>query len=223
MAKRIIYFPLLAVITLMLCGCGKIETEYQWVDLGLSVKWAKVNVGSTTISGYGDYFAWGEVSAKESYTAENYKWYDIDKHITKYCSNPAYQDADSLTQLLPEDDAAAFNWGNGWRMPTYTELMELIKNCQWTFSSIDGVKGYMGRSKITGYEDAWIFFPAAGFCNEENSYPGYEGYYWTSTNCGGSNSIQSDAFAFNPSMITTIGYGDGMARIVGASIRPVHE
>lgn len=213
----------LAVTALLLCGCQKTEIEYQWVDLGLSVKWAKVNVGSTTISGYGDYFAWGEVSAKEKYSAENYKWYDIDQQLTKYCSSHAYPDADSLTQLLPEDDAAAVNWGNGWRMPTYPELMELIKNCQWTFSSIDGVMGYMGRSKIQGYEDAWIFFPAAGFCNQDGSYPGYEGYYWTSTNCGGSNSIQSDAFAFNPSMITTIGFGDGMARIVGASIRPVHE
>ncbi|MCQ2051810.1 MAG: hypothetical protein MJY74_06370 [Bacteroidaceae bacterium] len=217
-----VFLPLV-VITLLLCGCEKVETEYQWVDLGLSVKWAKVNVGSSTISGYGDYYAWGEVSPKDCYTAENYKWYDNENHITKYCSNPRYQYADSLTQLLPEDDVAALEWGHGWRMPTYDELMELIKNCEWTFSSIDGVKGYMARSRLLGYENAWIFFPAAGFCDADDSYPGYEGYYWTSTNCGGSNSIQSDALTFNPSMITTIGYGDGMARIVGASIRPVHE
>ena len=220
---RKIVFVSLAVMTLSLCGCEKIETEYQWVDLGLSVKWAKVNVGSTEISGYGDYFAWGEVSPKECYTAENYKWYDNDGHIIKYCSNTSYDDADYLTELLPEDDVAASEWGNGWRMPTYEELMELIRNCDWTFSSIDGVKGYTARSKIPGYEKEWIFFPAAGFCDSDGSYPGYEGYYWTSTNCGDSNSIQSDAFTFNPSKITTIGYGDGMARIVGASIRPVHK
>ncbi len=213
----------LAVMALSLCGCEKIETEYQWVDLGLSVKWAKVNVGSTEISGYGDYFAWGEVSVKERYTTENYKWYDKDGRITKYCSSPSYDDADFLTELQPEDDVAALEWGNGWRMPTYEELMELVKNCDWTFSSIGGVKGYMARSKIPGYEKEWIFFPAAGFSDADGSYPGYEGYYWTSTNCGDSNSKQSDAFTFNPSKITTIGYGDGMARIVGASIRPVHK
>ena len=213
----------LAVMTLSLCGCEKIETEYQWVDLGLSVKWAKVNVGSTTISGYGDYFAWGEVSVKERYTTENYRWYDDDGHITKYCSSTSYDDADFLTELQPEDDVATLEWGNGWRMPTYEELMELVRNCDWTFSSIGGVKGYMARSKIPGYEKEWIFFPAAGFSDAGGSYPGYEGYYWTSTNCGGSNSRQSDAFTFNPSKITTIGYGDGMARIVGASIRPVHK
>ena len=220
---RKIVLASLAVMTLSLCGCEKIETEYQWVDLGLSVKWAKVNVGSTEISGYGDYFAWGEVSPKECYTAENYKGYDEDRHIIKYCSNTTYDDADYLTELLPEDDVAALKWGNGWRMPTYDELMELIRNCVWTFSSMDGVKGYTARSKIPGYEKEWIFFPAAGFCDADGSCPGYEGYYWTSTNCGDSNSIQSDAFTFNPSKITTIGCGDGMARIVGASIRPVHK
>lgn len=220
---RKIVLASLAVMTLSLCGCEKIETEYQWVDLGLSVKWAKVNVGSTTISGYGDYFAWGEVSAKERYTADNYSWYDDDGHLTKYCSSTSYDDADFLTELQPEDDVAAVEWGNGWRMPTYEELMELVRNCDWTFSSIGGVKGYMARSKIPGYEKEWIFFPAAGFSDADGSYSGYEGYYWTSTNCGGSNSIQSDAFTFNPSKITTVGYGDGMARIVGASIRPVHK
>ena len=220
--RKIVLVPL-AVTVLSLCGCEKIETEYQWVDLGLSVKWAKVNVGSTTISGYGDYYAWGEVSTKDCYTAENYKWYDNDENITRYCSNLTYYDSDYLTELLPEDDVAALEWGNGWRMPTYEELLELVRNCDWTFSSMDGVKGYMARSKMPGFENEWIFFPAAGFSDADGSYPGYEGYYWTSTNCGGSNSRQSDAFTFNSSNITTSGYGDGMARIVGASIRPVHK
>lgn len=220
---RNIAFLSLAVAVLLSCGCEKIETEYQWVDLGLSVKWAKVNVGSTRISGYGDYFAWGEVSAKDCYSAENYKWYDKDGHIIRYCSNQAYNDPDFLTELLPEDDVATLKWGKEWRMPTYEELMELIKNCDWAFSSMDGVKGYMARSKMPGYETEWIFFPAAGFSDADSSYPGYEGYYWTSTNCGGADSKQSNALTFNPSKITTVGYGDGIARIIGASIRPVHK
>ena len=220
--RKIAFLPLV-VMALLSCGCVKIETEYQWVDLGLSVKWAKVNVGSTEISGYGDYFAWGEIVAKDSYAAENYKWYDKDGHIIKYCSNPKYDKPDFLTELLPEDDVAALKWGKGWRMPTYDELMELVNNCDWIFSSVDGVKGYMARSKMPGYEKEWIFFPAAGFSDAAGSYPGYEGCYWTSTNCGGSNSIQSDALTFNPSRITTVGSGDGIARIVGASVRPVHK
>ena len=33
---------------------------YEWVDLGLSVKWAAWNVGATKPEEYGLYFAWGE-------------------------------------------------------------------------------------------------------------------------------------------------------------------
>ena len=34
--------------------------EPEYVDLGLSVKWATFNVGATSPEDYGDYFAWGE-------------------------------------------------------------------------------------------------------------------------------------------------------------------
>ncbi|MGM9816741.1 MAG: hypothetical protein ACI304_06750, partial [Lepagella sp.] len=44
---------------------------YEWVDLGLSVKWATKNVGATSPSDYGDYYAWGETSTKSSYTEDN--------------------------------------------------------------------------------------------------------------------------------------------------------
>lgn len=38
-----------------------IGSNLEWVDLGLSVKWATCNVGATTPCDYGDYFAWGAV------------------------------------------------------------------------------------------------------------------------------------------------------------------
>ena len=44
---------------------------YDWVDLGLSVKWATKNVGASSPSDYGDYFAWGETHPKSSYTWSN--------------------------------------------------------------------------------------------------------------------------------------------------------
>ena len=40
---------------------------YDWVDLGLSVKWATKNVGASSPSDYGDYFAWGETQTKSTY------------------------------------------------------------------------------------------------------------------------------------------------------------
>lgn len=48
--------------------------DYQYVDLGLSVKWATCNVGATKPEEPGDYFAWGETEPKDYYDWSNYKW-----------------------------------------------------------------------------------------------------------------------------------------------------
>lgn len=46
---------------------------HEYVDLGLSVKWATCNVGANSPEGYGDYFAWGEVEPyyKEGHSQDN--------------------------------------------------------------------------------------------------------------------------------------------------------
>ena len=44
----------------------------EGVDLGLSVKWASANLGATNPQDYGDYFAWGELSAKDDYSWNTY-------------------------------------------------------------------------------------------------------------------------------------------------------
>lgn len=45
----------------------------QWVDLGLKVKWASINLGATSPEQGGDYFAWGETEPKylDGYAQEN--------------------------------------------------------------------------------------------------------------------------------------------------------
>ena len=37
------------------------ENGYKWIDLGLSVRWASMNVGATVPEEYGNYYAWGEI------------------------------------------------------------------------------------------------------------------------------------------------------------------
>ena len=48
-----------------------LQTSIKAVDLGLSVKWANMNVGANSPVDYGDYFAWGETKPKAEYTEEN--------------------------------------------------------------------------------------------------------------------------------------------------------
>lgn len=135
------------------------EGGHEYVDLGLSVKWATCNVGASKPEEYGDYFAWGETTTKSTYNWSTYKWYngDYDKP-TKYSSYYKSRNVDK-TVLDKEDDAAAVNWGGNWRMPTKEEQMELKEQCTWTWTSQNGVEGY----QVKGPNGNSIFLPAAGF------------------------------------------------------------
>lgn len=161
------------------------KNGYGYVDLGLSVKWATFNVGATAPGEYGDYFAWGETDTyyeagyaqeypqahwKEGYSWNGYVWSRYkycngsQNTLTKYCNKSSYGYngfTDNLTTLLPEDDVAHVKWGDDWRMPTWKECQELIDNCYWDLSIINGVKGY----KVTSQNDLSrsIFLPEAGF------------------------------------------------------------
>ncbi|MBQ8055700.1 MAG: fimbrillin family protein, partial [Paludibacteraceae bacterium] len=68
------------------------ENGHEWVDLGLSVKWATCNVGATTPEEYGDYFAWGEVEPKTVYDWSTYKYCNDGTYsgLIKYCDGDGY-------------------------------------------------------------------------------------------------------------------------------------
>ena len=60
---------ILMALSLMFVGTvnakvNGIDDGVEAVDLGLSVKWANMNVGATKDSGFGSYFAWGETKPK---------------------------------------------------------------------------------------------------------------------------------------------------------------
>ena len=128
---------------------------HEWVDLGLSVKWATCNVGANTPEEYGNYYAWGETSTKSSYGEDNCETWN--RSMSDIRGNSSY-------------DAARANWGGSWRLPTKAECDELLNNCTRQRTTQNGVKGMRFTSKRNGNS---IFFPAAG-CR-----------YGTSTNCAG--------------------------------------
>ena len=158
--------------------------NHEYVDLGLSVKWATCNVGASKPEEYGDYFAWGEVEPKDEYRWETYKWCDGQANtLTKYNTDSSYGTVDNKTVLEAADDAATVNWGGSWRMPTDVEMTELYENCTWTWTTENGVNGYRVTSNKIGYTDKSIFLPAAGFCANDYSYAevGSNGSYWSSS------------------------------------------
>ncbi len=148
------------------------------IDLGLSVKWASYNVGANSPEEYGGYFAWGETEVKSNYTPLTYKYYlgDLNGDGYYYDSNE-YQNIGSNISGTSYD-VAHVKWGGSWRMPTLDEIKELISNCSWEWTSVNGVSG----QKVTGPNGNSIFLPAAGNRNGTEVYGrGSYGYYWSGT------------------------------------------
>ena len=195
------------------------ENGHEYVDLGLSVKWATCNVGATKLEEYGDYFAWGETQPKSTYDWSTYKWCRGSIYTqTKYCTNSSFGTVDNKTTLELSDDAARANWGGSWRMPTKAEQDELRTECTWTWTTENGVNGYRVTSNKAGYTDKSIFLPAAG-CRYPSApyYAGSCGYYWSS-------SLYTDY----PSDAYLLSFSSGEAdwrshvyRDYGFSVRPV--
>ena len=163
---------------------------HGYVDLGLpsGLKWATCNVGASNSSDYGDYFAWGKTSPKSTDVSDYHKvWGDIS-------GNPSL-------------DAAAAQWGGGWRMPTKAEFQELIDNCTWTWTTHGGHHGY----KVTGPNGNSIFLPAAGWLYDgrSNIQSDVRGSYWSS------NEDSYLSFTYDVIMVRECSPEDGH------SIRPV--
>ena len=146
-------------------GVGVPKETMEYVDLGLpsGIKWAKCDLGRTSPEIYGYEYAWGETWTK--WSDDYYYFTDIVKgQYTKYDSR------DKRYFLEKEDDAAYLRLGEGWRIPTWNEMQELIDNCTVTESTLNGRRGAMLISKIN---NNYIFF---GYWN----YIGNRSYRWSS-------------------------------------------
>ena len=186
---------------------------HDYVDLGLSVKWATKNIGANRSSDYGDYFAWGEINPKSTFNLNNYKWYDSpDNSYTKYCNTSDYGIVDNKSTLEPIDDAAHRLWGNSWRMPTREEMDELRTKCDWWFATHNGVNGCF----LIGPNGHSIFFPFNGSYSEYN-FSGGQGTYWSSSN---DSQYPDKAYVF---FVTEGSLVLPIVRYYGRGIRPVTD
>lgn len=193
----------------------------EMVDLGLSVKWATCNIGATTPTEYGDYFAWAATKGYNEGVAL-YNWANYDycdggyNRLTKYCTDSEYGNRDDIITLEADDDAAVINWGAKWRVPTEAELTELREKCTWRIQAkgnakYEGVAGY----EVIGPSGNSIFLPAAGYrYNGSLRSAGTSGRYWTNR-ISEANPSNARCFDFTSGIV-----GDKY-RYYGFSIRAV--
>jgi len=207
----------------------------EMVDLGLSVKWAKCNLGAETETDYGDYYAWGEVETKS-----NYSWAAYTRHTNGTYSN---KNKKVFIKYIPTDQESTYWAGTGsadnkltldlgdngddivnklykgnYRMPTKEEFNELLDTTKVTstWTTKNGVNGREFTSLINGNT---LFIPAAGYYNGSSvSRAGSYGRYWSSSlNLDSPYSAWSLYFDSDLIICMRSYYG----RCYGQSIRPV--
>ncbi len=204
-------------------GYSPAPADVEAVDLGLpsGLKWASCNIGANKPEDYGNYYAWDELTPKDNYSWSTYKYANGDYNkLTKYCNNTSFGDngfTDAKTTLDLEDDAAYFNWGGTWRMPTSADIDELLGNCDCTWTdnyNSTGIAGRIVKSKNNGNS---IFLPAAGSRSGTSTEDvGSDGRYWSSSL---SEEYPADAWYLYFSSGSC--YRNRNYRYCGWSVRPV--
>ena len=124
----------------------------SYVSIG-GVNWAIKNVGANSVQDYGNYYQWGAGST-------TYK--NEDQYYTG-TENPLPSSYDTATQVM----------GEGWRMPTKSELSAL--------GSYDYLVSYNGvNGSVFNSSGNMLFLPAGGYYSG-GSKKGIECNYWSST------------------------------------------
>ena len=197
-------------------GNNGVYRTHEYVDLGLpsGTMWAKCNVGASRPEECGDYYSWGETRPKDIYNDSSYTYHD------------------DVLMLPYNKDAAAVNWGNGWRMPTQDDFAELMSNCIWRWTTLNGVDGYL----VSSFNGNSIFLPACGYRFDGSFYISKSsdrdastgGYYWLSTSGLGQAETSTGFFRtpqFSVLSRWTVSYGVTDIinyRAVGQNVRPVY-
>lgn len=191
--------------------------------------WATRNIGAEKPEDYGYYFWWGDTVG---YKRENNKWVASDgsnsdfsfvsentptskKSLETVQSEGWIVTRDGTYVLAPEHDAAQKHWGGDWRMPTDQEFYDLNDKCDWTWTTMNGVYGYIVRGRGS-YASNSIFLPCAG-CGDGTSldYAGSYGLYWSSVPLY--SSYYSRCLYFDSSDH----YTSYLGRDFGQSVRPL--
>lgn len=161
------------------------------VDLGLSVKWSSFNLGASSSEEKGYLVGWGDPSGQVH--SADLKYFPK-RVVTSDIISGSY-------------DIAAKMWGDQWRLPSSSEIQELIDSCTWTWNG----KGYTVTSKINNNS---IFLPATGYLNI-NDTVATPSFYWTGMHNGTVNAYALKFDANKYALSDTVRY-------LGCAIRPVY-
>lgn len=155
------------------------------VDLGsnVDVLWSTKNLGADNSTDAGYYYAWGEIEPKDSYVSTGY-------------TSP-------YTTFGTANDVATQKLGSNWRMPTWSEVYQLVNYCTQTPSSTGLTISGNGAS---------IFLPNTGYMDGTTKKNSNRLYLWTKTEHNTTNAKiifaqNNAALTYTSSIYNTCYYG----------------
>lgn len=156
------------------------------IDLGLpsGIKWACCNMSQESPDEYqSDCYGWGIGTDR---THGQFMWY---MQLATMTGIIDYTGTDiSGTKW---DLAIGWKGNSRWRMPRKADYEELISNCEYIWTSINGVNGYL----FTAANGKSVFLAACGYAPAELPIEtNQKGYYWTSSNEGNYSSAYALVF-----------------------------
>lgn len=163
-------------------------SKLEGVDLGLSVKWANMNIGATQPEETGETFYWGQTSASTSKD-----WHDF-----ALSTLVSHGYIDNNNNLCPSYDTATELCGDKWRMPTKDEFQELIDKCERKIVEKNGKEVAL----ITGPNGNFIYMPKRGsyFKYWTSTSSSSKAYYWNSYYRDIKETSRADDFYIRPVM-----------------------
>ena len=114
------------------------DVDNDLVDLGLSTKWAKCNIGANSDTELGALVGFGDLTG-----------YNTSINPEDYASGDVYKSAQDIANKVTDGKTT---------IPTIAEYEELFRCCKVEWIEKEGVAGY----KFTGPNGNSIFMPAAG-------------------------------------------------------------
>ena len=187
--------------------------------------WATRNIGATNPEDYGLYFWWGDTVGHRPNGSSFSFSFDSTNTPTYNKDIATLQSEGWITSsgvLAPAHDAARAHWGSKWRMPTDNEFEALCDKCTWTWTTRNGINGYVVKGK-GDYSSSSIFLPAAGYgCygyGTTSLYSaGSNGCYWSSVPFSG-----TDYNSWNLDFYSSVRYVNYYNRFRGRPVRPVSD
>lgn len=134
--------------------------EMDFIDIGLSSKWAKYNCGAHSELEYGDCFSWGEILTKEKYGR---KYYTLSKK-NRWKTDEYYDIGNEISAT--SYDPVVWRYGLDCKMPSMLDFSELLFKCKWEFQYGYKMKPFY---KIIGPNGNSIFLPFAPLNNQNIS------------------------------------------------------